>query len=67
MLIKDKQMKKMPEEKIWENVFLPDDVILVHSIRRWGFSHNKKMDSCYLQVGGKKKTQFDSIARILFA
>lgn len=66
MLIKGKQMKKMPEDLRENGFLLPDDVILVHSVRRWGFLTIKKMDSVVLPTGwGQQKIRtFDSITRI---
>jgi hypothetical protein len=64
MLIKDRDEEDARRSR--KCVFLPDDVILVHSARRWGFLTIKRWTrDTYMFRRQQKKTQFDSITSVL--
>ena len=65
ILIKDRDEEDARRSR--KCVFLPDDGILVHSARRWGFLTIKRWtrDTYMFRRQQKKKTQFDSITSVL--
>ena len=65
ILIKDRDEEDARRSR--KCVFLPDDGILVHSARRWGFLTIKRWtrDTYMFRRQQKKKPQFDSITSVL--